>query len=377
MKKLGLVILLVGLLILALILTEQQQWARVSIAFGDARSSTNFAVLILVVIGVFIGLRLLAALVSLPARLIQAKRKRRITRLRESFEQGMSLYLQGRWEQAQKDFLKAAQDASLTHVANLLAARCAMEDSLFDKARTSLQVAREANIKDDFCVLLAQSEMLIKLGQVEQAIEHLNTLRQRQPDNRKIVNLLIQSCEILGDWEILADSLPKLRKLYASQPDKLRAIEVPIARVLLQQSVRRAGKSALEKQWREIDSAIKPQLFVTYAKLLVQLGAYQDAERVLREAIESHWGKDCLVYYGDMEGDSINQRIQHAERWLKTNPNDPSLLLCLGKLYRQLEAWDRAKYYLRRSFSIAPQQEDCKELLSVLDYLEGDMHDQI
>ncbi len=375
MKPLIFAVLVIGLLAAALALVGPAQWAGVTLAFGDVNLTTNFAVLILALIGLFIVLRLLGALLGLPSRLVRAGRTRRLGQLREEFEQGIAFYLQGRWRQAHKCFLRAARAPALAHSASLLAACCAVQDNAFKEARAALQTAREVNVKDDFCSLLIQSEVLFKSGQARQAAEHLDKLRRRQPDNRKVTDLLMQACTAVGEWEMLAESLPQLRKLYAHAPDKLRAVEIPIARKRLHQAAERMDENALERCWRETGAAARPALLTTYAQMLVKVGARKTAERVLREAIESNWDEDCVAYYGGLESGDIDERLKHAERWLKSRPKDPALLLCLGKLYRQVELWDQAKHYLKASFSLAPKPETFRELSSVVDYVGGGRFD--
>ncbi len=370
MKKwLALTGLLVVLFIAALLFIDQAPWATVAITFGERNYTTSFAVFVLAAIGVFMALRLFGALFGLPSRLIRAGRARRLEHLREEFEQGIALYLRGQWGRARKCFRRAAQDATLAHSANLLTVRCAAEDNDLDEARAALQEAREVNMKDDFCALLIQSEVLLKAGQPEQAAEHLGKLRRRRPDNRRIVDLLMQACEATGDWSVLMDAMPQVRKLYARQPDKLRAVEIPVARRLLQRAAGRMDVNMLERQWHAIDAAVKPALLAAYAEMLVSVGARETAERVLREAIESRWDEDCMVCYGSIEGGDIDGRLKHAERWLKSRPKDPALLLCLGKLYRQAELWDQARHYLKASFSLAPKPETFRELVFVFDYV--------
>ena len=369
MKRWVFAVVLIGLLAAALVFSDRMEWAGVTVHFGDMRFAANLAVFILALIGVLIVMRFVGTLLGLPKRLMQIGRERRLAHWREEFERGVSLYLQGQWERAYKHFLQATQDVTLAYAANLLAARCAIQERLFDEARSALQAAREINIEDDFGPLLIQSEVLLESGRVDQAVEHLQQLHRRRPDNRKVVDLLIRACETTGDWKSLADSLSQLRKLYVRQPERLYEVSVAASRELLQQAAAHADRGALEKQWREVDAVVKPTLLATYAKMLAGVGAYQNAEKLLREAIEARWDEGCMVYYGDMEGGNVDERLRHAERWLKSRPKDPALLLCLGKLYRQAELWDQARHYLKASFSLAPKAETFRELTSVFDYV--------
>ena len=371
MKWLVFMVAVVALLVVALALTNPTQWGTVTFAFGDTTYQVNAIDFALALIGLFIALRLLGALFNLPWRIIRTSRARRLERLRREFEESVALYLQGQWQTAHKRLLRVAQEPALAHTANLLAAHCAIKDNRFEAARAALQAAREADIRDDFYVPLTQSEILLKSGQPEQAAEHLDKLRHRQPDNRKIVDLLMQACATMDDWGMLTDSLPQLRKLYARQPDKLRAIELPVARKLLQQTAESMNEKALKQQWHHTAATVRPALLTFYVQMLVKVGAEKTAEFVLREAIESRWDEDCMMYYGDMKTDNVDERLAHAERWLKSRPKDPALLLCLGKLYCQAALWDQARHYLKTGLSLDPKPEVFRELISTFDYVGG------
>ena len=371
MKWMAYPVLLIMLLAAAVVFAGQLQWGAVVFSFGDTQWTMAFIVFVFFMIGAFIVVRLLGVLFGLPFRMLQMRRYKRLMRLRKEFEQGVALYLQGQWGQARKRLLRGAREPSLAHTANLLAARCAAEDHHFEAARASLQAAREADARDDFCAPLIQSEILLRSGHAQQAAEHLAKLKNQRPDNRRVADLLIQACAEMNDWKVLRDALPRLRKLYANQPDKLRAAEIPVATELLQRAAERMDEAILERQWRATGATIKPVLLTDYAKMLVDIGAHGTAERLLRKEIESKWDVDCMVYYGGIEGGDVDMRLKHAESWLKSRPQDPALLLCLGKLYCQAELWDQARHYLKASFSLEPKVETFQELTSVLDYIGG------
>ena len=370
MKGWAFIVALVILLLAIAAFTERQPWATVSIIFGNERVSASFAFLLLALVGVLVSLQLLTKLFGLPTRLIQASRKRRTERLREEFDQGVLLYLQGRYEQAQRCFLKASQERLLGYTARLFMASCALARRDFSEVREALQAAQAVNVQDDFGVSLIQSEMLLQSGQAEQALAHLNKLLRRQPDNRKLVDSLVQACELADGWESLTAALPKLRKLYRREPDRLRVIETSVARKMLRLATKRMSESDLLRQWRSTERSLQPRLLVDYARFLVEVGAPHTAQNVLSAAIESDWARDCIVCYGDLEGIDIEQRMKRVEFWLRNRPNDPALLLCLGKLCRQAGLWDRAARCLKKSLQLSPRSQTGRELGCVLEHLD-------
>ncbi len=380
MKWLLFIAVLLGLVVAALVLTDQtSSWATVRLTWGETSFATNFAVVLLGGVVLLIVLHLIGALLRLPARLMQAWRDRRFIGQRKAFTQGVSLYLQGRREQARKHLLRAAQaragGGSFAPTAGLLAAHCALQDGQFGETRAALaalaalatlQAVRHKNEDDDFCAALIEAEMQLETGQTEKAAGRLEELRGRQPDNCKVAELLARACAKLGDWDMLAESLPQLRKLHANRPDRLHAVEVPAERQRLQRAAERADADALRRRWRGLGETVKPALLADYARMLARVGAPKEAEQLLREAVESRWDEDCIVAYGDIEGD-VDARLKSAERWLASRPENPALLLCLGKLYRQAGLWDQARDCLKKSFFLAPSVEACRELAVVFE----------
>ena len=58
--------------------------------------------------------------------------------------------------------------------------------------------------------------------------------------------------------------------------------------------------------------------------------------------------------------------MQTAEGWLKTHPEDPSLLLTLGRLSLQNRLWGKARDYLEASLRLQRNPEACAELARLL-----------
>lgn len=66
--------------------------------------------------------------------------------------------------------------------------------------------------------------------------------------------------------------------------------------------------------------------------------------------------------YGRARRDSAEKQLTVAEEWLEDHPEDPTLLLCLGRLAMTERLWSRARDYLERSHALDPTEETCLEL---------------
>ena len=65
-------------------------------------------------------------------------------------------------------------------------------------------------------------------------------------------------------------------------------------------------------------------------------------------------GQSSAELYGECPEDDAIRQIERAEGWLKSHPNDASLLLALGKLCAHCGLWGKAQNYLEASLSVEP-----------------------
>ncbi len=70
--------------------------------------------------------------------------------------------------------------------------------------------------------------------------------------------------------------------------------------------------------------------------------------------------------YGLLRGKDPARQLQTAEGWLKEHPDDPSLLLTLGRLCLQNSLWGKARDYLESSLRVQRNPEACAELARLL-----------
>ena len=69
-----------------------------------------------------------------------------------------------------------------------------------------------------------------------------------------------------------------------------------------------------------------------------------------------------MQLYGQVRGRDPGKQLQAAEGWLKEHPNDPGLLLTLGRLCLINKLWGKAREYLEASLSFQRSAETCAEL---------------
>ena len=104
-----------------------------------------------------------------------------------------------------------------------------------------------------------------------------------------------------------------------------------------------------------------------YATALCELDAFDDAEALLREAINRRWSSKLVVGYGMLGRGNAAAQLATAEGWLARHGDDPHLLLTLGRLAKRCQQPAKARNYLERSIQIMPMPDAYQELGELLE----------
>jgi HemY protein len=86
-----------------------------------------------------------------------------------------------------------------------------------------------------------------------------------------------------------------------------------------------------------------------YVTALEKVGAGGDAEVTLSKALKQEWNDELVALYGRLALNGVDQRRAIAEGWLKTRPNDATLLLALGRIALANRDWASAREYFEAS----------------------------
>ena len=78
--------------------------------------------------------------------------------------------------------------------------------------------------------------------------------------------------------------------------------------------------------------------------------------------LRNHWSDELINLYGRLEGHQPDEQLIIAEQWLKDRPNNPELLLALGRLSLRNELWGKAREYFETSLRLKRSRETLAEL---------------
>jgi HemY protein len=301
-------------------------------------------------------------------------RRNRNRRAQMSAEQGLLDLSEGRWERALRHLRRAAEAESQPLMHYLGAARAAQELGRYAESDSLLERALTRQPQAELAIALAHAELQVARGESVAALETLQVMRERHPRHRQVLRQLQALYEQQGEWSALLGLLPELRKNKALAEPELLELERRAWRARLAvagQSGLEAGETALQpltQAWQQLSKAQRQEssLLLTYAEQLRSLGAEQEAEEVLRSALKRHYDASLIAFYGTLCGSEPKVQLHAAEGWLKQQPDDPQLLLALGRLSLQNRLWDKARGYLEASLAQSRSASACAELARLL-----------
>jgi HemY protein len=301
-------------------------------------------------------------------------RHNRNRRAQMSAEQGLLDLSEGRWERALRHLRRAAEAESQPLMHYLGAARAAQELGRYAESDSLLERALTRQPQAELAIALAHAELQVARGESAAALETLQVMRERHPRHRQVLRQLQALYEQQCDWSALLGLLPELRKNKALAEPELLELERRTWRARLAvagQSGLVAGEAALQpltQAWQQLSKAQhqEPSLLLAYAEQLHTLGAEPEAEAVLRSALKRHYDASLVALYGTLCGSEPQAQLHAAEGWLKQQPDDPQLLLALGRLSLQNRLWDKARDYFEASLAQARSAPACAELARLL-----------
>lgn len=300
-------------------------------------------------------------------------RRNRSRRIQNAIEQGQLDLAEGRWASAHRHLERAADAEPLPLLYYLGAARAANELGRHEECDNLLERALQRQPTAELAIALSHAQFQVDRGDEAGALQTLQVMHERHPHNAQVLRQLQRLYQQRGDWSAVVRLLPQLRKdkvLAANELAELerRAWGENLTVAAHGENPGEPGRTALAQAWQDLSSAQRQELplVLAYAEQLRQLGASAEAEEVLRTAMKRQYDSHLARLYGLVVGKDPARQLQTAEGWLKDHPQDPGLLLTLGRLCLQNRLWGKARDYLESSLALQRNPEACAELARLL-----------
>jgi HemY protein len=372
-------IFLITLLIITVLAGQQalEDPGYVLIAYREWKLETTVTLLLVILLAAgalsYFMIRTLLGLWSAPKRLANWKRQKNQEKAETSLNKGLVAMFEGNWKQAEKLLLKKSKPSHTPLLNYLAAAKAAQEQGNLEQRDTYLKSAYQADSSAEVAVGLTQARLQLEQGQNEQALATLERLRRLAPKHRYVLQLLAESYEKLGEWHRLEDLLPTLRRADVLDENALFELTQRCYKQLLINYGSKDDFAALHQLWRRMPRRMHQDVEVIrhYIEALINKGQLDEAEVILKSSLSQNWDGLLVTRYGQLESRNASNQLVQAERWLSAHPNDPHLLLALGRICKRNELWGKARDYLEQGVG-SGMVDIYQELISLLESMGED-----
>jgi len=326
----------------------------VLVAYGGTVLETSLWVALLVLVVAYIAVRFVAFVVRKATqgqlRMLRWRSGRKATAARTQTVRGVLVMAEGRWADAKKLLLGAAQDVETPLINYLNAARAAHELGEYVERDECLKRAHETTPGAKFAVTLTQAEFNIHEGRYEQALASLLNLRKKAPKRGAVLSMLAKCYEALADWQALAQTLADARKIKAMPEAEIVRME----RAVWQATLKSADSA--NALWKKLPRLLRSdvEMMRQWVQFLVSEKRDNDAEQAIRHILSQQWDGDLARLYGELESDDPARQLVVAQGWMRERPNDAHVALTAGRLCLRNEKFEQAREYFETSLRLDP-----------------------
>lgn len=291
---------------------------------------------------------------------------------------GLIDFIEGNWLQAHKKLLRAATKVEAPLVNYLAAARSAYEMGNQDEAARLLAHAAKTTTDSSLAIALTQARMELLSKDYDKCLATLLKVKPLAPQNPVLLDLLRQVYLAQQDWDGLQRIFERLRSYKIGSPHALVQLEIQIYSEQLKKEgevcqtlVQAERLGRLKSAWNKVPANVQKNLVLlaVYVRQLADNSEDQEAEMLIRKALSKEWHEEMVYLYGRLRSGDIRQQIRIAEDWLQQHPQDPVLLLTLGRLSMRNELWGKAREYFKASLSAKRDPEVYAELARLLEHM--------
>jgi HemY protein len=311
--------------------------------------------------------RLVATLVAIPARVRAYRAERARSKLRQSLNEALLAFFQGRYASAEKSAAAALTGDETKGIAAIIAARSAHELGRFSEREQFLDQAKGAAPDVDQARLTTLADLLVSQERYDEALAVLNDLSVRDARNLRLLKLKLQAEQATRNWDEVIDTANSLVKLGGLGPAE--AASVRRAAHLGNLNRKAQDSEALAAYWKQLPAEMRvdPAVAAVAARYHLALGGNAEAQAIIEQALEREWNPSLVALYGEAAGTNALPQIERAEKWLREHARDPALLLALGKLCMRQELWGKAQSYIEASLALEPTHDGHMTLAALME----------
>jgi HemY protein len=349
-------LILVAAVAVALALAGRYDPGYVVLVYPPWRAELSFVgfvlLLAVLIVGAYLLTRIAIATLNLPRTVRERQAHKEAERQNANFTEALAAYLEGRFQEAEKNAAKLAAEPRRKTLARVLAARAAHESRAHARRDTYLAEAKDSD--KPLAALYAEAELKLESRDFPGALASIEAGKVLVPTHTALLRLELKARQQLGQWDEvlkLADQLAKANALDAT------ALELTRRAAHLGNIKRRTSDGkGLAEYWKKLPASEKthPAIALEAANAFAHGGDADSAVTVLEEALNKAWDETLAARYGQLVGKNPLAQIEQAEKWLASHPRDGTLLMSLADLCAHEKLWGKAQSYAEASIAVAP-----------------------
>ena len=301
-------------------------------------------------------LRLAFRTLQLPRQVRDYRLRRARSRARNAMDQALTAYFEGHYRRAEKFAAVALKLQESPALSAVVAARAAHEQRNIEARDNYLKAEEIAAPESRLLQLIAQAEFFVEDRRAREALDVLEAAKLIAPRNPAVMRLEVRAHSAAKNWSQVLDCLAQLHKYKDFDRKQMEPLRVNALRESL--AAKTHDSTSLKEFWRKMSAVdrLDAGLVDAGARAFIALGMGVDAQEVVERALANQWDSDLALIYADVPSEKPLTQIERAESWLKSHPNDATLLLALGKLCAKEKLWGKAQSYIEASLSVEPSR---------------------
>lgn len=301
-------------------------------------------------------LRLAFRTLQLPRQVRDYRLRRARSRARNAMDQALTAYFEGHYRRAEKFAAIALKLQESPALSAVVAARAAHEQRNIEARDNYLKAAEIAAPESRLLQLIAQAEFFVEDRRAREALDVLEAAKLIAPRNPAVMRLEVRAHSVAKNWSQVLDCLAQLHKYKDFDRKQMEPLRVNALRESL--AAKTHDSTSLKEFWRKMSAVdrLDAGLVDAGARAFIAHGLGDEAQDTIERALANQWDSDLALLYADVPSEKPLTQIERAESWLKSHPNDATLLLALGKLCAKEKLWGKAQSYIEASLSVEPSR---------------------
>lgn len=312
------------------------------------------ALLVLFLVG-----RFLLSILRAPRKLGEKRQASKKAQSRKGLMKGLIEMAGGDWQHAERSVLKNVTNSETPLLNYLVAAHAAQQQNNTKGRDDYLRKAIVSDPKAEIAVGLTQVELQIRQKQYEEALATLQHLEQLSPRHKLVKKQKGRLLYKLKDWKQLSELLPSLRKTGALSAEELGEMERVAIRARLQQVCATEDPDAVKQFWQNLPAGLRerPEVVSVYVAQLESSDKHDEAESVITTVLEKQLDERLLCQLSRIPVKNPTATLSKMESWLQQQPDNPALLMAMGRVCLQDKLWGKARSLLSQSIARRPTAE--------------------